>query len=105
MICLVDILLLMGLKYPSVLPLALPLESNGCCEYLHLYWSGDGRDSKGTAIPGSCQQALLGISIVYGFGVCRWDGYLGGAVYGWPFLQSLFYFLSLTFPWAGIFLG
>lgn len=32
------------------------------CEYLHLYWSGVGRTSQGTAIPGSCQQVLLGIS-------------------------------------------
>jgi hypothetical protein len=32
------------------------------CEYLHLYWSGAGRTSQGTAIPGSCQQALLGNS-------------------------------------------
>jgi hypothetical protein len=40
-----------------------------CCEYLHLYWSGTGRTSQGTAIPGSCQQALLGISS--GVGIFR----------------------------------
>ncbi|EDL41692.1 mCG148474 [Mus musculus] len=32
------------------------------CEHPHLYWSGAGRTSQGTAITGSCQQALLGIS-------------------------------------------
>jgi hypothetical protein len=32
------------------------------CEHLHLYWSGSGRASQWTAIPGSCQQALLGMS-------------------------------------------
>jgi hypothetical protein len=32
------------------------------CEYLHLYWSAAGRTSQGTAISGSCQQALLGSS-------------------------------------------
>jgi hypothetical protein len=30
--------------------------------YPHLCWSDSGRASQGTAIPGSCQQALLGIS-------------------------------------------
>jgi hypothetical protein len=32
------------------------------CEYLHLYYSGAGRASQRTAIPGSHQQAFLGIS-------------------------------------------
>jgi hypothetical protein len=31
-------------------------------EYLHLYWSGAGRTSQGTAMPGSCQQVLFGIN-------------------------------------------
>ena len=30
-----------------------------------------------------------------GFGGCIWDGSLGGAVSGWPFLQSLLHTLSL----------
>jgi hypothetical protein len=59
------------------------------CKHQHLYWSWSGRASKGTTISGSCQQALLGISIVSGFGVCMWDGSPGGAVSGWLFLQSL----------------
>jgi len=46
----------------------------------------------GTAILDFCQQALLGISIVSEFGVCRWDGSQGGVVYRWPFLQSLLRF-------------
>ena len=32
------------------------------CVHPHLYWSGSGRASQDTAIPGSCQQALLCIS-------------------------------------------
>jgi hypothetical protein len=31
-------------------------------EHQHLYWSGSGKTSQGTAIPGSCQQARFGIS-------------------------------------------
>jgi hypothetical protein len=31
-------------------------------EYLHLYWSDTGRTTQGTAISGTCQQVLLGIS-------------------------------------------
>jgi hypothetical protein len=32
------------------------------CEHSHLYCSGSDTNSQGTVIPGSCQQALLGIS-------------------------------------------
>jgi hypothetical protein len=44
-----------------VIPMLSPMFG---CEHphLHLYWLGSGRASRGTAIPGSCQQALLGIS-------------------------------------------
>jgi hypothetical protein len=52
-------------------------------------------ESLETAISGSCQHALLGIHIVPGFG--DWDGSRGGAVSGWPFLQSLLHTLSLNF--------
>jgi hypothetical protein len=40
---------------------------------------------------------FLASSIVSGFGVCLWDGSPGRVVSGWPFLQSLFHFLSLYF--------
>jgi hypothetical protein len=43
---------------------------------------------RGTAISGSCQQALVGIIIVSGFGNCIWDGSPSGTVTGWPFLQN-----------------
>jgi hypothetical protein len=75
------------------------------CVYLHLYWSGSDKVSPRTAITGSCQQALFGIRIVWGFSVCKWDESLGGAVSKWPFLQFLFQFLSLCFLWTGTFLG
>ena len=55
---------------------------------------GSGKASQRTAISGSCQQALPGISnSVWVW----WDGCLGGAVSGWPFLQSLPCTLFLNF--------
>jgi hypothetical protein len=66
---LVDIVVLpMGLQTPSapsVLPLTPPLgvpKLSLMVSFLHLYWSGSGKASQGSGIPGSCQQALLGIS-------------------------------------------
>ena len=50
-------------------------------------------------------KGFLASPIVSGFDVCRWDGSLGGAVSGWPFLQSLFQFLFLSFLWTRTFLG
>ena len=44
------------------------------CEHLPMYLSGSDRASQETGISGSYQQALLGIAIVSGFGVCIWDG-------------------------------
>jgi len=71
-IWLVDVVLPTRLQTPSassVLPLTLSLVSPTPMlspmvgwEYLHLYWSGSSKASQGTAIPGSCQHALLGIS-------------------------------------------
>jgi hypothetical protein len=44
---------------------------------------------------------LLASARVSGFGDCIWDGSLGGAVSGWPFLQSLLHTLSLyLLPWV-----
>jgi hypothetical protein len=40
---------------------------------------------------------LLASALVSGFGVCLWGGSPGGAVSGWPFLQSLLHSLSLYF--------
>jgi hypothetical protein len=36
----------------------------------------------------------LASAIVSGFGVCMWNGSPDGAVFGWPFLQSLIHSLS-----------
>jgi hypothetical protein len=53
---------------PSVLPVTLPIQSlcleswMVICKHSHVYWSGSGRASQETSIPGSCQQGLLGIS-------------------------------------------
>jgi hypothetical protein len=40
---------------------------------------------------------FLASAIVSEFGVCRCDGFLGGKVSGWPYLQSLLHFLFLYF--------
>ena len=40
---------------------------------------------------------FLAFTILSGFGVCLWDGSPGGAVSGWPFLQSLLHTLSPYF--------
>jgi len=40
---------------------------------------------------------FLASAIVTGFGDCIWDGSPGGAVSGWPFLQSLLHSFSLYF--------
>ena len=47
---------------------------------------------------------FLASTIVSGFGDCIWDGSPGGAVSGWPFLQSLLHTLSLyLLPWVFLF--
>jgi hypothetical protein len=46
------------------------------CEYLCLSQSGTGKALQRSAIPDSCQQALVVINNSVWFGVCRWDGSL-----------------------------
>ena len=65
------------------------------CEHPPLYLPDTGKALKETAISGSCQQAIVGICLVSGFGGCLWDGSPGGAVSGWSFLQALLHTLSL----------
>ena len=48
------------------------------CEHPHLYLLGTGRASQETTISDSCQQALVGICLVTGFGGCLWSGSTGG---------------------------
>jgi hypothetical protein len=45
---------------------------------------------------------FLASATVSGFGVCKWDEYLNGAVSGIPFLQSLLHSLCLHFLLTGI---
>jgi hypothetical protein len=45
----------------------------------------------------SINKYFLASTITSGFGGCIWDGFPGGAVSGWPFLQSLFHILSPYF--------
>jgi hypothetical protein len=71
-------------------------------KHAHLHWSGADRTSQGTATPASCQQVPLGKGNSVQFGQ---DGFPGGAVPGWPFLQSRLHYLSLFFLWSETFLG
>ena len=61
------------------------------CELPHLYWSGSGRASQGTAVSGSCHKNFLASAIVSEFGVCMWDGSPGGQS-----LDCLFFSLCST---------
>jgi hypothetical protein len=62
-----------------------------------LHWFVAGRTSQETATPGSCQQGLLSnsnsvtVSVFADRSVPRWGSLR------WPVLQSLLYFLSLSF--------
>ena len=97
------VVLPMGMQIPSVptvIALTSPLESLGSVQYL------------AAGIPICIGQTLaeflikqlyqdpgnkhfLALTIVSEFGVCIWDGSLGGAFTGWPFLQALLHTLSL----------
>ena len=69
------------------------------CEHPLLYLPGTGRVSKETVISGSCQQALVGICLVTGFGGCLWGKSPSGADSGWLFLQALISLCRLG--WSG----
>jgi hypothetical protein len=64
------------------------------CEHPLLYLPGTGRASQETAISGFCQQALVGICLVSGFGGCLWDGFPSGAVSGCSSFRLLFNILN-----------
>jgi hypothetical protein len=53
------------------------------CEHSLVYLPGTGRASQETAVSGSCQQALVNICLVTGFGGCLWGGSPSRAVCGW----------------------
>jgi len=58
------------------------------CEHSHLYWSDSGKNSQRYLYQSPIRKCFLTLTIVSGFGVCRWDWSLGGAVSGWSLLQS-----------------
>ena len=103
---LLDIVVLpMGLQSPSAasfLPLTLPLGSPGSVQWLTvsicICIDQVLAEPLGTAVPGSCQQTLLGISNSVWFDVCVWVVSLGGVVSEWPFIPSLLHFFVSAFP-------
>ena len=87
---------------PSVLPLTPPLGSLCSVQWLTVsIWICIGQDLaeplRRQLYQAPVSKHFLASAIVSGFGVCMWDGSPGGAVSGWPFLQSLLYSLSLYF--------
>jgi hypothetical protein len=81
---------------PSVLPLT--PQSDGWAASIHICISQDMAEPlRRQLYQAPVGKHFLASAIVSGFGVCMWDGSPGGAVSGWPFLQSLFHSLSLYF--------
>ena len=105
MVSLVDIVLTVGLQSPSapsVLPLTLPLRSPGSVVRLAVnicICIGQvlAEPLRGQLYQDPVSMHFLASTIVIGFGDCIWNGSPGGAVPGWPFLQSLFHSLSPYF--------
>ena len=64
-------------------------------EHLYLICQALGEPLRRQLYQALVSKHLLASTIVSGFGVCMWDGSLGRAVSGWPFLQL--HSLSLHF--------
>jgi hypothetical protein len=106
MVSLDDTVLPMGLQSPSapsVLLIAIPLRCPGSVRWLSVsIFLCIGQVQlellREQPYQAPVRKSFLASAIVSGFAVYRWDGSLGGAVSGWPFLQSLILFWSLSFP-------
>ena len=106
---LVDIVVLpIGLQSPSapsVLPPTLPLGSLGSVCWLTVRICICIRQVLAETLRRQLYQAPvtkhLVSAIVFGFGVCSWDGNLSEVVSVWPFYQPLLHFVSLHFFWTG----
>jgi hypothetical protein len=106
---LVDIVVLpMGLQTPSgplALPLTPPLGSPGSDRWLAVIilsihiCTGQAlaEPLKRQLYQAPVSKHFFASAIVTEFGDCIWDEFPGGAVSGWPFLQSLLHSLSLYF--------
>jgi hypothetical protein len=78
---------------PSVFPLTPSLGSPGSVRWLasciHICIGQSlAQTFKGQLYHASISKCFLELAVMSRFDVCRWDGSLGGAVSGWPFLQS-----------------
>ena len=106
MVQLVDIVLRVGLQFPSassVLPLALPLGSPGSVPWLAVsicicISQVRAEPLREQPYPAPVSKPFLASAIVWQVVVCRWDVSLGGVVSGWPFLQSLFHICGPVYP-------
>jgi hypothetical protein len=87
---------------PSVLPLTLPLGSLCSVRWLaasiHIcIGQALAEFLRGQLYLAPVSKCFLTSTIVSGFGVCRWDRSVSGAISGWPFLDFLLHSLSLHF--------
>ena len=105
MVQLIDIVLPMGLQSPSaplVLTLALLLGSLGSVQWLAMsicicIGGVLVEPLSGQPYQAPVSKCFLASVIVWGIGVCRWNGPLGGVASGWPILQPLFHFFVHVF--------
>jgi hypothetical protein len=96
------LVILQTLSAPKVLALISPLGSLCSVQclavYIHICIGQDLAEPLGRQLyQAPVSKHFLTSTIVSGFGVCMWDGFSGGALSGWPFLQSLLHSLSLHF--------
>jgi hypothetical protein len=87
---------------PSVFPLTLPLGSLCLVQLLDVsiyicISQALAEPPRGQLYQAPGSKYFLTSAIVSKFGICRWNGSLGGVVSGWPFLHSLLHSLSLNF--------
>jgi hypothetical protein len=103
---LVDIVLPMGLHYPSapsVPPLALPLRSLGSVWWLALgicicFGQVLVQPLRKQSYKAPVSKHFLASAIMSEFGVCRWDVSIGGTVSAWTFFKPMFHFFVPAFP-------
>jgi hypothetical protein len=107
---LVDIVPPMGLQIPSspsdlsslTSPLGIPCSVQWLAVSIHLcICQALAEPLRGQLYLAPVSKYFLATTMVSGFVDCIWDGSPGGAVSGWPFLQSLIHALSLyLLPWV-----
>jgi hypothetical protein len=95
---------------PTVIAMTSTLRSPYSVQCLALYvyicmWPALPEPLRGQLYETPVSKHFWASAVLSGTGVRRWDGSLGGAVFGWPFFQFLLHSLSLHFILTGGILG